>query len=143
MAPDRPWPLRRAAFGRLVFVGTIGIFSAAVLVQAFLAGGAAVLAPEMWPKHVAWVHIFQWLSVVLPIAAHLAGHRIGFTVLNCLPMVMIGLQYMLIHFAINHGRVTFAGLHAAGGVLLFGVLVFIFQEWRHRASAGFDEPLAE
>lgn len=143
MAPDRRGPFRRGAFGRLLFVGTITIFALSVLVQAFFAGDAAILAPEMWQRHIAWVHIFQWFSVVLPVAAHLAGHRIGFTVLNCLPMVMIGLQYMLIHIAINHGKVTFAGLHAVAGVLLFGVLIFVFQEWRHRVSAGFDEPLRE
>jgi hypothetical protein len=143
MAPELPQPFRRMASGRALFVGTVGILALSVLVQAFFAGDAAVLAPEMWQKHVAWVHIFQWLSVVLPVTAHLAGHRIGFTVLNCLPLVMIGLQYTFIHIAINHGEATFAGLHAVGGVLLFGLLVFVFQEWRHRAAAEFDGPLPE
>jgi Family of unknown function (DUF6220) len=143
MAPELPRPFRRIASWRVLFVGTVGIFALSVLVQAFFAGDAAVLAPEMWQKHVAWVHIFQWLSVALPVTAHLAGHRIGFTFLNCLPLVMVGLQYMLIHFAINHGRATYAGLHAVGGVLLFGLLVFVFQEWRNRAAAEFDGPLPE
>jgi hypothetical protein len=143
MASDRRWPFRRIAAGQWLFAGTIAIFALAVLVQVFFAGDAAILAPEMWQRHVAWVHIFQWLSVVLPVTARLAGNRIGFTVLNCLPMVMIGLQYTLIHIAISRGNATFAGLHAMGGVLLFGFLVFDFQEWRYRVSAGFDEPRLE
>jgi hypothetical protein len=143
MAPEVLRPFRRTASGRVLFVGTVGIFALSVLIQAFLAGDAAVLAPEMWLKHVAWVHIFQWLSVVLPVAAHLAGNRIWFTILNCLPMAMIGLQYTLIHLAINRGEVSFAGLHAVGGVLLFGYLVFVFEEWRHLGAAGFDGPLPD
>jgi Family of unknown function (DUF6220) len=143
MAPDRRGQFRRSASARLLFVGTIGALALSVLVQALFAGDAAVLAPQMWQAHVAWVHIFQWLTVVLPVAAHFADRRIEFTALNCAPMVLIGLQYMLIHFAINHGRAIFAGLHAVGGVLLFGFLVFVFQEWRHRNSVELDEPHPE
>jgi hypothetical protein len=49
-------------------------------------------------------------------------------------MAMIGLQYSLIHLAINRGEVTFARLHAVGGVLLFGFPVFVFQKCRHLAA---------
>jgi len=68
----------------------------------------------------------------LPIAAHVSVRRTGFSLLNCLPMAIIGLQYMLIHTAIRRGLPGFVGLHAVGGVLLFGVLVFSVQEWRYR-----------
>jgi hypothetical protein len=143
MTPDRPWPLRRIAFGRLLYVGTVSIFALCVLIQAFFAGDAALLAPQMWQQHIAWVHVFQWLSVVQPVAAYLAGNRLRLILLNCLPMAILGLQYSLIHFAINRGEATFAGLHAVCGILLFGFLVFVFQEWRHRVAAGFYGPLAQ
>jgi hypothetical protein len=59
MASDRRWPFRRIAASQWLFAGTIGILALAVLVQAFLAGDAAVLAPEVWQRHVAWVHILR------------------------------------------------------------------------------------
>jgi hypothetical protein len=115
-----------------LFVWVACLFALAVVCQVYLAGYAALLAPEVWDEHVAWVHFFQWFSVALPIAAHVSVRRIGFSLLNCLPMAIIGLQYMLIHNAIRRGLPGFVGLHAVGGVLLLGVLVFSVQEWRYR-----------
>ena len=122
-------------FADRLFVWTLNLFALAVLAQIFLAGYAALLAPEVWDQHVAWVHVFQWLSVALPIAAYFSVRRIGFALFNCLPMLIIGLQYMLVHMAIRRGEPALVGLHAVGGVLLFGVLVFGFQEWRYRLRA--------
>jgi hypothetical protein len=127
-----PWGNDLAGFA---YLATACLFALAILIQTFLAGDAALLAPEMWEEHVAWIHIFQWISVVLPVFAHLAERRIGFTALNCLPMAMIGLQYVSIHLAIKTGDSTLVGLHALGGIVLFGTVVFIVQEWRYRRTA--------
>jgi len=119
-------------FAERLFVWVVSLFSFAVLSQIFLAGYAALLAPQAWDEHVAWVHIFQWLSVVLPVTGYFSDRRIWLVLLNCIPMSIIGLQYMLIHMAIRRGEPALVDLHAVGGVLLFGVLVYSLQEWRYR-----------
>jgi hypothetical protein len=123
----------RSTFARLGFVVLMGVFGFSVLLQVFFAGEAALLAPDEWKTHLVWVRMFQWLSVPLPVTAHLAEHRIWLTAMSALPIALIGLQYSLIHIALARDDAVFAGLHAANGVLLFGTLVFIVQEWRYRA----------
>lgn len=116
------------------FIAVTALFGLAVTIQVFLAGEAALVAPEEWQVHVAWVHIFQWLSVALPPLAFLASRRLGFTVLNGLPMLVIGLQYVLIHRSIGNVMPVLAGLHAVNGLLLIAFAVYIVQGWWQRAS---------
>jgi hypothetical protein len=124
------------ALAATAFAGLLGALGLALLVQAFFAGEAALIAPQDWALHLAWIHLFQWLSVALPPAAYLARRRLRFTLLNCVPIVLIGLQYSLIHLALRRGAAALAGLHAVGGMLLFGVVLFIAQEWRYRDAIG-------
>jgi hypothetical protein len=120
--------------GDLIYVTIACLFALAVLIQTFLAGGAALLAPEQWGEHVAWVHIFQWICLALPISSYFAQRRITSALLNCLPILLIAMQYVLIHLAIKKGDATLVGFHAVGGVVLFGILVFLVQEWRYRRT---------
>jgi mercuric ion transport protein len=112
---------------RIVFVILTAAFGVAVLVQIFFAGEAAMLAPKDWERHLAWVHLFQWVSIALPVAAYAARRRVSFAALNCVPIVVIGLQYFLIHRAMGHGLPFLAGLHAVLGALLVGYVVFLLQ----------------
>lgn len=116
------------------FIAVTALFGLAVMVQVFLAGEAALVAPEEWQVHVAWVHIFQWLSLALPPLAFLASRRLGFTVLNGLPILVIGLQYILIHRSIGNAMPVLAGLHAVNGLLLIAFAVHIVQGWWHRTA---------
>jgi hypothetical protein len=63
-----------------------------------------MIEPDDWVRHVAWVHLFQGLSVPLPFAAYLARRKLGFAALNSIPIVIIGLQYVLIHRAVEQAR---------------------------------------
>jgi len=112
-------------------------FGVAVLIQIFFAGEAALIAPEDWERHLTWIHVFQWGSIALPIAAYAATRRLSFTALNCIPIVIIGLQYVLIHRAISNTLPVLAGLHAVSGALLVAFVTFVLQELRFadRASA--------
>ena len=93
-----------------------------------------MIEPDDWGRHVAWVHLFQWLSVPLPFAAYLARRKVEFAALNCVPIVIIGLQYVLIRRAIAQGRAPLAGLHAVCGTLLLAYVTFVPQEWRQGTS---------
>jgi Family of unknown function (DUF6220) len=67
-----------------------------LLVQFFIAGMAAMTEPEWWTYHSAWVTIFQWLVVPLPILAWFSGRPRGLrTLFACIPLLQIALQYAL------------------------------------------------
>jgi hypothetical protein len=117
-----------------VFLALTAAFGLAVLVQIFLAGEASMIEPDVWGRHVGWVHLFQWISVPLPFAAYLARRKLGFAALNCVPIVIIGLQYVMIHRAIEQARAPLAGLHAVCGALLIAYVAFVLQEWRQGSS---------
>jgi mercuric ion transport protein len=113
-----------------VFLVLTAAFGLAVLIQIFLAGEASLVEPDDWARHVAWIHLFQWLSVPLPFAAYLARRKLWFAALNCVPMAIIGLQYVLIHRAVEHAWAPLAGLHAVCGALLVAFVAFVLQEGR-------------
>ena len=93
------------------------LFLLAVLIQFFIAGMAAMTNPEWWIYHNAWIEIFQWLVVPLPILAFLGGRpRYWRAALATIPMVQVALQYVLAHRALE-GRLTAGiGLHVCGGL---------------------------
>jgi Family of unknown function (DUF6220) len=88
--------------------------------------------PGWWTYHSAWVAIFQWLVVPLPILAWLSGAGRGRrTLFATIPLLQVALQYVLAHRAIE-GRLTIGlGLHAldAGLLLLIaaGLAVGLFD----------------
>jgi Family of unknown function (DUF6220) len=97
-----------------------------LLIQLFLAGMAALTAPEWWDVHKAWVAIFQWLVVPLPFVAWLCGKpRLGRVVLASVPMVEIALQYVFAHRALEGRLPIGVGLHAANAGVMLIVATFL------------------
>jgi mercuric ion transport protein len=90
-----------------------------LLAQFFIAGMAAMTNPEWWTYHSAWVAIFQWLVVPLPVLAWLGGPARGWrTVFACIPLLQIALQYVLAHRAMEGRLAIGLGLHALDAALL-------------------------
>ena len=103
-----------------------------LLAQFFIAGIAAMTDPGWWTYHSAWVAIFQWLVIPLPILAWVGGpHRGRRTLFACIPLLQIALQYVLAHRAIEGRLAIGLGLHAldAGLMLLIaaGLAVGLFD----------------
>jgi hypothetical protein len=97
-----------------------------LLVQFFIAGMAAMTDPQWWTYHSAWVAIFQWLVVLLPIAAWMGGSPRGRrTMFACVPLAQVALQYVLAHRGLD-GRLSIGiGLHAVNAALFLIVAVFL------------------
>jgi hypothetical protein len=90
-----------------------------LLIQLFIAGMAAITDPVWWTYHSDWVAIFQWLVVPLPILAWFGGPpRRWRTVIACIPVLQIALQYVLAHRAIEGHLPIGLGLHALDAGLL-------------------------
>lgn len=99
-----------------------------LLVQFFIAGMAAMMNPQWWTYHGAWVAIFQWLVVPLPILAWLGGPPRGRrTLFASIPLFQIAFQYVLAHRAIEGRLAIGLGLHAldAGLLLLIAAALAI------------------
>lgn len=101
------------------------LLALALLGQAFTAGMAAITDPDWWQAHVAWVHAFQWLVLVLPVSAAAAPvpRRVKGASLG--PLFLMGLQYVLAHRGMDGSFPTGLGLHAAGGFVLFGAVLYV------------------
>lgn len=95
------------------------LLTISILIQFFIAGMSAMTNPDWWVYHSAWVTIFQWLVVPLPIIAWFGGAPRGLrTTLATLPLIQIALQYVLVHRALD-GRLPFGvGLHALNAALM-------------------------
>lgn len=95
------------------------LLTVCLLVQFFITGMAAMTNPDWWAYHNAWVAIFQWLVIPLPLLAWLGEPpRIWRTTAASFPLVQIALQYFLAHRAME-GRLGIGlGLHALDAALL-------------------------
>ena len=121
------------ALSRLALRILAALLSFAILIQFFIAGMAAMTNPEWWTYHSAWVGIFQWLVVPLPILAFIGGQpRYWRTAFASIPMVQIALQYVLAHRALEGRLPTGIGLHAVNGALLLIVATFLAVGWADR-----------
>jgi hypothetical protein len=111
------WP--RPFLSRILLRVLSALLTICLLVQFFIAGMAAMTDPSWWTYHSDWVAIFQWLVVPLPILAWLGGPpRRWRTVIACISVLQIALQYVLAHRAIE-GRLPIGlGLHALDAGLL-------------------------
>ena len=117
---------RGQRLARAAFLGSCAALGSALLVQAFLAGVAAMTDPSWWGLHLAWVHMFQWLVLLPPACAVLAGYPRWLLWASALPVVLIYLQYVWAEFGRNGLWAYGLGVHAASGLLLFGTTMGLF-----------------
>jgi Family of unknown function (DUF6220) len=104
---------------RILLRSLSALLALCLLVQFFIAGVAAVTNPQWWNYHTAWVSIFQWLVVPLPILAWLGGPARGRRMLfACTPLLQMALQYVLAHRAIEGRLAIGLGLHSLDAGLL-------------------------
>ena len=109
----------RPFVARILLRSLSAVLTICLLVQFFIAGMAAMTEPEWWTYHSAWVAIFQWLVVPLPILAWFGGPARGQrTLFACIPVLQIALQYVLAHRAIEGRLAIGLGLHALDATLL-------------------------
>jgi hypothetical protein len=110
-------------------------FVLSIAIQLFLAGMAVFADPAKWVLHENFVHFFEFMPVVMGIIALVARlpHRFRWWPFGF--FVLIGLQYMTAHMAVQSGIV--AAFHPVIAVLLFyGAVVIALS-----ASRGIRGPV--
>jgi Family of unknown function (DUF6220) len=126
---DRPAP------ARLMLRFLSRLLSVAILIQFFIAGMSSTTNPDWWEYHKTWVGIFQWLVLPLPILAWFGGKpRAGRTLFASLPILQIGLQYVLAHRALDGRWPIGIGLHAVNAALMLIVATLLALGWRDEKS---------
>jgi hypothetical protein len=103
------------------------LLALALLVQAFTAGMAAMADPDWWQIHVAWVHVFQWLVLIVLIGSAAASTPRRVKWAGLVPTLLVGLQYVLAHRGKDGSFPVGLGLHAANAFVLFGVSLYLFS----------------
>lgn len=103
-----------------------GLLAISILVQFFIAGMSALTNPDWWTYHLAWVSIFQWLVLPLPVLAWLSGPPSRIDVaLSCAPTVQMALQYLFAHRALE-GRLPIGmGLHAVNAAVMLVIVTML------------------
>jgi hypothetical protein len=120
-----------AELARVTVVPAAALLALSVLVQAYLAGFAAVVDADYWSLHKSWIAIFQWLSVLLVLVTWVGRRDPTTRWLSFVPIVLIAAQYSSIHLALRHGVSWLAGLHAVIALVLFGTLVLLVSRSRN------------
>lgn len=123
-----------AELARMSVLPLAVLLALSVVVQAYLAGVAAVVDPDYWSLHKGWVAVFQWLSVALAAATWVGRRDRAMRWMSLIPVVIIAAQYSSIHLALGHRIAWLAGVHAANGFVLIGVLVLFAARSRHVAE---------
>jgi mercuric ion transport protein len=118
-------------FARVSVTPLAALLALSVLVQAYLAGVAAVVDPDYWSLHKSWIAIFQWLSVALVLVTWVGRSHSAVRWMSVVPIVLIAAQYSSVHLALRHGVAWLAGLHAVMGFVLFGTLVLLVSRSRN------------
>jgi len=101
------------------------LLALALLVQFFIAGMAAMTNPEWWNDHRAWVGVFQWLVLPLPVLAWVTMLNWRSIAVTATPIVQIALQYVLVHRALEGRLAIGVGLHAVNAALMLVVALLI------------------
>jgi hypothetical protein len=94
------------------------LFVACLAVQMLLAGLAVFDGASYWQPHRAFVHLFEYLPIVLLILAITARLRPWMIWLTLVEILQIALQYALV----NLGNIA-AAFHPLNGTVLFVVAI--------------------
>lgn len=114
---------------RYLFVAASAAFFLSTLVQVFLAGLAVFANPAHWGRHVAFVHLFEFLPLIMLVAGWLGRLPKNLLWLSAGLLALIYIQY----FNANFRQISpvVAATHPVTAVLLVGLaFTTLTQAWK-------------
>lgn len=113
----------RVRWSRRAYQVLAWAFVACVAAQVFLAGLGVFVSPIRWTWHETFVHLFEYLPLLMLVLAFTGrlSHRLRW--LTALSFVLIGLQYAFIEIGRDTGVGEIAALHPVNGLLIFWLAV--------------------
>lgn len=120
-----PVRVRWARRGFVLFAGALVI---GVLIQVYIAGMAIFVDPANWSLHANFVHIIEWLPLVMLVLAVLGRLSRGLKLLPVVLFVLIIVQYAT---ALGFSDTLVAAIHPVNAVVIVGVAAMTTSRaWR-------------
>lgn len=123
--------LRRST--RIAFVAILWLLTGCILIQAYLAGQAAMIDRGLWQTHVAFVKAFAPLTILLFLLAWASGRSWVEKRWALATFVFIALQFFSAEARAWPGFSWFPGLHAIGAMgLCVSCVILCVLNWPGR-----------
>ena len=124
--------LTRVRWARRGFVLFAGALVIGVLIQIYIAGMAVFIDPANWNLHANFVHIIEWLPLVMLVLAFLGRLSRELKLLPVVLFVLIIVQYAT---ALGFSNSIVAALHPVNALVIFWIgTVTIRRAWRGTAE---------
>lgn len=114
------------------FLGLAVVFALCVAAQVFIAGLAVFVTPVHWAQHTAFIHIFEFVPLLMLIVSAAGRLPVRLRWLSAALFALVYAQY----FTANIGGLVplLAALHPVVALVIFWLAVHVIQEAR-RAMA--------
>jgi hypothetical protein len=127
-APGR----HRVIWGRRAFIVLAWLFASCVAIQVFFAGLAIFNGPTWWGTHTAFVHAFEFLPLLMLIAAFVGNLPARAKWLSLAAFALIGVQFALVELA--RSLPALGALHPVNALLIFWLAISLAR-WRSSPGA--------
>jgi hypothetical protein len=126
------------SLARTIHLGSAWLLVGCVVVQVFLAGLGVFDDPAVFMTHANFGYLWEWLAVVLLVAA-IAG-RLGRLQIGGAVLLIVLLALQSVFIAMRESYPTVAALHPVNGFII-GVVGFLlardaWQAWRRQPVPG-------
>ncbi len=134
MADQRVNPRQRAPWIRRAFLACAVIFALCVATQVFFAGLAVFVTPAHWARHISFVHVFEFVPLVMLILSAIGRLPVRLRWLSAGMFFLVYAQYFTANI---RGQLPYiSALHPVVALLIFWVSLRVVQEaWKHRFEA--------
>jgi hypothetical protein len=124
------------SIARTIHLIAAWLLVACILVQVFLAGLGVFRDPATFRTHAEFGYLWEWLAVILVIAA-IAG-RLGRFQIGGAILLIVLLAFQSVFIAVRATQPTVAALHPVNGFVI-GIVAFVmawraWQAWREARS---------
>lgn len=128
---------QRATWARVVYIVLAWAFAVCVAVQVFLAGMGVFMSPLYFQSHASFVHAFEWIPVLMLVAALVGGLSPKLRWMAAGLIALIAVQYVTAGMTDRGARwaLWVASLHPVTATGLFWAAVVALKRARNEISS--------
>lgn len=105
-------------WARRGYVLVAGLFVVGIVIQVYIAGMAVFVDPANWSLHANFVHIIEWMPLIMLVLAFVGRLSSG---LKWLPVGLFGLIIVQYATALGFSDSVVAALHPVNALVIFGL----------------------
>jgi hypothetical protein len=112
----------RVVTARRAFTALAWLFAICVAAQVFLAGMAVFNGPAWWSDHVTFIHLFEYVPLLMLLAAFLGKMPARIKWLSLLAFGLVALQYAFVALG-SSSLPALAALHPVNALVIFWLAI--------------------